>query len=291
MSRSVGLVVLGLGLALIGCDSSDGEPESSVATFDELAASIARVTCESLGGCCTEQGVRFDRKTCETEAASIAQKGFSNDREDLSTVYDAAIGAECFEAIKSHVVCGQLDDSNGILAACDVLFHGEVAAGDACESGDQCLRGPGQGARCGDEGRCIVYSRREASRGKLGDACRGTCRTSDCIVETDHHPALEGTGGPDVSCFLEDGLHCDTECKAVATVGEPCAGSDRSCVADAYCDLSGGNGFTGTCAQRLENGADCSSHPGACGSGYCNEDNFICAEPPGLSAAECRRPF
>jgi hypothetical protein len=235
--------------------------------------------------------VRFDRKTCESDAAPLAVKGFSNDREDPEAVYDAAIGAECLEAIEANVVCGQLDDSNGVLAACDALFHGEVAAGEPCESSAQCRRERGQSATCGELRRCTVYARRQATHGKLGDACAATCISSECIVEIDAETASIDAKRSVVECFRDDGLYCDTECKELAAIGEPCPGEHEACADDAYCDLSDGTGIEGTCAARLANGADCSDSPGACRSRYCDEDTFICGERPGLSEAECSRPF
>jgi hypothetical protein len=287
MGKRGGFVVFGLALAFVGCSSSESDPEPT-ATLEELATSVARVMCASLGGCCTEQGVSFDRETCETEATSRFTEAILDDREAPDTRYDAAIGAECLQAITSLVVCGQLDDGGGVLEACDRILHGDVAPGDACESRDQCQVGPGQSASCVDQGRCVVYTQRSPIRGKLGDACHGTCHSSECTVDTDPQPALEGTIAPGAICFLEDGLYCDTECKPRPKLGEACSGMEV-CVADTYCLTQGA--LTGTCVRRLNNGADCSSHPGGCASHYCDESNFTCAELPGLSETECRRPF
>jgi hypothetical protein len=245
--------------------------------------------CASLGDCCSEQNVSFDREICEKEAALQFTDGILDDRQAPDTQYDAAIGAECLRAIKALVVCGQLDDSGGVLAACDSVLHGDAAPGDACESGDQCQVGPGQSASCVDQGRCVVFTRRSAPRGKLGDACSTTCDSRECIIDTDPEPALEGTVSSGATCFLEDGFYCDSECKRLPKLGDACSLSGDFCVADAYC--STGGELTGTCARRLDNGADCSQHPDACASHYCDESSFTCAEPPGLSEAECRRPF
>jgi hypothetical protein len=245
--------------------------------------------CASLGDCCSEQGVSFDRETCEEEAASLFSEGVLDDRQAPDTRYDAAIGAECLQAIKSLVACGRLEDAGGVLRACHRVLHGDVAPGDACESGDQCRVLPGQSAGCVDQGRCVVFTQRPAARGKLGDACWGTCHSSDCIVYTDPQPPLEGTESGDTICFLEDGLYCDDECKPRPELGEACPYSEV-CADDAYCDRSGAP-LTGMCAPRQENGADCSFNPEACASHYCDESNFTCAERPGLSEAECRHPF
>lgn len=282
----VGMGLWGFGLSSAGCGESE---TADPATVEDFAAAAARTFCDSLGGCCDRAKLSFDGASCrsETKERFLVIWTPSENR-----AYDPAAGGACLDQLRQNVVCGQADDSEDALSACEQVFAGTAPVGASCDESSECKSAGDRNVRCIWEGSatsgvCTVVDRVLAARGKLGDACDGTCDDDAC--DLDIAPDANGKPVEYVACYTKDGLQCssaDATCQPLLAVGERCE-DFGACVSGAYCDFSDQQ-----CKLPQPNGASCGERRD-CESRYCEYDDEsgagTCGEPS-VTADECADP-
>ncbi len=285
--RSRDWVVAGLAFALTtSCGKSEVQ---GPVTLEEFTAGAAAARCDSLGGCCDRASHSFDRASCEAATTLRLVALWS---EDEKVEYNPAVGGACLDQLRRSMSCGQANDADGALSACDDLFVGTVPVGGECRSTSQCQGVRSRGAQCvfnddGEEGSgvCTIVERTTPARGKAGDACVGTCNEGEgCSLDV--APTAGGQPPVNVACYIKDGLYCQfndrPRCQPLVAVGEPCDSSD-ACVSGAFCDLNDQH-----CRERQPDGARCDDGRG-CATRYCVYDELdqgTCGEPT-VDAEEC----
>lgn len=292
--RSSALVVsLGL-MVFAGCGGSDsgGSPAgtSSVAgpSISELPAKFAAVSCDVASQCfgadvlkiflAGEDCVTRTQRAIEDGDIGYTQKLVA----DKKLTYDPAKAQACLDAYRAGG-CAQLDTRAP--SACDAVFGGKGAVGDACEVDSECSPGMFCQAGAACPGKC-------ATRLAAGGACTDDDNCGDnlkCSNGKCAAPAAEGAacgGGTNVEC--KSGLSCqgadqDTgkpgTCKPGASVfsakkGEACdAIQQKLCEPGLSCELTSATatGISWTCVAPYASGGACKlAYPAGCPSGeYC----------------------
>ncbi len=160
---------------------------------EELAATLARATCDFLFNCGWQDFLGLgDKDACVAgNTGNFADGSFVQLEAAIAdgrVSYDATKARACLEAFATRE-CNNLEEAPTI---CEEVFVGSAALGDPCEIDEECA-----------EGYC-----------ELDDACPGTCVAY----------APLGESCADVEC--ERGLDCDENltCVEYAGEGEPCGG-------------------------------------------------------------------
>lgn len=260
-------------MLLSACGKDEGQGAGPVSPED-LPTRVAKIQCESLGGCCKEANHAFDVATCTSLVAAAVARDLDSESEAVNTRYDAEAAADCLADYAAHVVCG---DVEGDLPACQRLIDGTLPLGAACDGSYECAQPRAGGpARC--EGVCVVDA--PPLRGKLGDTCNLSCENEEQCLEKSL-----GVSAP-VACYRSDGLACpyasapDTTvtCQPLLALGERCA-ANQDCVAGAVCSIA-----STTCILQRKTGEACDSYF-ECASGYCN--GACISARPSFSADDC----
>jgi hypothetical protein len=274
-----------LALALLGaCGKSEtsAEPISRSA----LPAELAERFCESLERCCAANEHRFDSAQCRTEYEARFERAFAGDYDPFRVSFDAQAAGDCLAELTAELQCGQLPDRIDPTSACERLFVGELAAGEACERSVECR---GRGAFCdGEVLECVAPAAGEpipVERGELGDACTDDCPDlelepgGECVVLL---PAEQAPGELPVFCYQSDGLYCGYDgssrvCLRRLGEGGDCSNDPAVCEHPLFCDFA-----EGACASPRADGKPCSSGQ-HCQSGFCRNER--CGAEP--SESEC----
>ncbi|MCC6646007.1 MAG: hypothetical protein IT374_10605 [Polyangiaceae bacterium] len=288
------LFTLGV-LALAGCGGSDsggGAPGGGLGatgpTLAELPAKFAQVSCDVANQCFGADVLKIylGGEDCLTRTQRAIEDGDIGYAQQLVTdkklTYDAAKAQACLDAYRAGG-CAQLDMRAP--AACNEVFGGKGAAGDACQIGAECSPGMFCQAGAACPGKCAALQ-------AAGAACTDDDQCADglkCTGGVCAAPAAEGEacgGGTKLDC--KSGLACagaddKTQkpgvCKQGASLfsvkkGETCdASSQKFCEIGATCELSEVSqaGIKWTCVAPYTSGGPCKlGFPGGCPSGeYC----------------------
>jgi hypothetical protein len=252
-----------------GCKS--GDDDAAPLSQDELPGAMASLVCDSLGDCCSSAKLVFDSTNCRA-ATSAQVKASLNETLTAAVKYDAEAAGDCVAELKKRAKCGRtgsLDD----VPACDRVLVGTLAAGQPCQSNEECAA-PGY---CNTdlvtfEDICTVSSSSELAlvRGKAGDTCYATCEDpASCAVLG---PSGNVVGDPiepgttPVVCYRSDSLYCSGNCQPLKAIGETCDAAS-ACKDGLFCDFD-----FGICTAPHPNGAACSDDV-ECQSGNCGTDS------------------
>lgn len=253
---SLALILTVAGSALTGCGSSDSLP------IDELPAELEQRVCARAVACSGAES----QTTCESTIFFAEDPGVQTlvAAVKRGTVnYDGQSARTCLDAYTTD--CADLVEP----AACDKVFHGNVAAGGACVVSAECAGG----GRCLEPDTCTV------------SCCVGTC-------EAVAGPAAVGAACDSLaSTPCVDGAFCSNDgiCTARRPVGAACSGSRDECLDPAVC-LYHPDGSPETCTViSTAPGAACD--PGAnfgCGreDETCNATTLRCTKRA-LPGAAC----
>ncbi len=291
-SSSVALSV-GL-LLLVGCGGSDsggGSPGGSSPagpSLAELPAKFAAVSCDVVSQCLGADLLKIylAGEDCVTRTQRSIEDGDLGATQQLvadkKLTYDPAKAQACLDAYRAGG-CAQMDTRAP--AACDSVFGGKGAVGDACQVNAECSPGMFCQAGAACPGKC-------AARLAAGAACTGDDSCGDnlkCTAGKCAAPAAENAecgGGTNVEC--KSGLSCQGAdaktgkpgvCKPGASLfaakkGEACdAMQQKFCELGTVCELSAATqaGISWTCVAPYATGGACKlSFPGGCPAGeYC----------------------
>ncbi len=208
--------------------SPDARTDALSAAAQEYVTAYAAPYCSRLAACCAQNGF----PTPQRAACEAGELGYVKSLDDGSAVIDRTVIQTILTQLQDS--CDQ--PSYAVLAR---TTKGTRAAGEPCDSVDQCESEPGI---CLNK-KCMV-----PPRGKAGDGCAVTCDDyTSCKWTT------SGGKSPYAFCDESDGLRCDREsqtCVALKAAGETCA-DFTECGTHADCS-------SGICVARVKLGADCS---------------------------------
>ncbi len=296
---SVGLVCSTLAL-LVGCGKaeSDAGPVSSEA-FPEA---VAKLICDSLGGCCQTGNFPFNAATCKSERSAEIQDDLQRVLASGRVDYDANAAGECLAAAASVIQCGDVRLNEESEEACANVMRGRVAPGQPCEDDTECRRGAGEEVDCqfsdarGDSVCVVRNAADQPPRGKTGDPCDSTCDDRDGGTCLSSAPVTRPAPGPGpapappptpFTCFKSDNLYCAYEpatgtqsCRTTVGEGGSCEYGE-SCGAGTSCDYS-----VVTCTAPKPNGSPCDSDS-SCRSNFCEQNSQLCADVS-VSADDCQ---
>jgi hypothetical protein len=226
--------------------------------------------CQAAQSCCTKQGVPTMLTDCATMFPTRDKVLASIDSGGVTV--NAAALAKCLAAYQEAATAC---DENVVVSACQGVFNGTKAAGEACANGSECngAQGPTTCLFVGDNtspGVCKL-----TLHGKPGDTCVSTCPTSgDCSYET-----YGAADSPLAWCFEADGLYCDTSstCQPLVALGQACVGFD-SC--------GSGNNCDSVCKKGATLGQSCATVE-CIPELECSADTGTCVDPPFASESVC----
>jgi hypothetical protein len=205
-----------------------GRTDALSAAAQQYLTTYAAPYCSRLAACCAQNGFPTPR----IAACEATELGYVKSLDDGSAVIDPGAVQTILGMLKDS--CDQ--PSFAILAT---TTKGTRAAGESCDSADQCVSDPGICLN----GKCMV-----PPQGKAGDGCSVTCDDyTSCKWTTS-----EGKS-PYAVCQESDGLRCAYEshtCVALTAAGAKCA-EFTECGSHADCS-------NGICVARVKLGADCS---------------------------------
>jgi hypothetical protein len=240
-----------------GCKSHD---DAAPISQDDLPGAVASIECDSLGSCCSLASFVFDSTNCHaTETAQL--KAELTDMLTPAVHYDAQAAGDCLAELKGRTLCGSTRSADDI-PACDRIFTGTLATGQACTMSAECTP-PGFCNRdvTTEQGVCAPAGVAPV-RGKLGDNCSTTCDDpTSCRVDVAGDPSAAAP----VACYRSDSLYCDITCQKFKALGEVCNASD-GCQAGLFCDFD-----SAICTAPHPNGAVCSGDY-QCQSHKCSAD-------------------
>jgi hypothetical protein len=167
-----------------------------------------------------------------------------------------------------------MSESNS-LSACDHVYSGSKALGEACMGSAECAV-PAVG-----EAECDAFDAvwGVVRRGEAGDPCTSSCEAygeGGYICTSSENPALDPH--ETVQCFREEGLTCgpDLTCEALLSNGEACT-NDEQCTAGNWCASDGTT--APACAPQVGVGGACQPFSDACGeAAYCDDTNVCVAK-------------
>ena len=256
-----------LAVMLVSCASpASVRLEDFVAAYDEAVCGIwtrchlvsSQPYCVALVTAAQNGPVEFNSLAAAVAAVRAGKSRFEGVRAHA-----------CIKALES-AACDQTASEN-IQGACDGLFVGELADGNACIADAECRPGSVCQAASGCAGVCTP----------LGTTCRddlGCARDEVCEADsmTCIKPAPPGsTGQPcgtNQTCL--SGLFCsDTgnpgTCEPLPTEGQAC--SLLACAQGLVCAMTNAFTWAGFCSKPLAKGDPCQT-PGQCGGMIASEN-------------------
>ncbi len=254
-----------------GGAGTSGAGAGGSATLADLEDTVSAF-CAAAATCCSERGVATDLVDCES-MYTMYQTALPS----LSTgaiTLDAAALARCRAAYANGPDQCNL---NKVVAACEGVFIGHQGVDEPCIGGYDCDRSEAAMT-------CLITDTtgdmptgvcRTVPHAGLDEPCNFSCRSGDNCSSTTF-------GGADASplCFEDDGLFCayvgpDSACLAIVPLGDPC---DRFnvCGSDAYCDT--------TCKPLSDLGEPCSN---GCRHQYQCGDGGNCVDPNWATESAC----
>jgi hypothetical protein len=197
--------------------------------------------CASARACCSTGSVDADLDDCEAKFPSSDATFAALDRGAV-TIDQAGLAA-CLAAYQAAATkC----EANPVVSACKGLVHGLRKEHEKCANVAECARAAGEASACVVDDQATEGVCAKIPRGKLGDACLGSCNIGeDCSF------TVYGLGdGSLTRCFEQDGLYCPSDtsrCANITALGAPCDFDD--CGSANYCDT--------TCKKRSGQGEPC----------------------------------
>jgi len=190
--------------------------------------------------------------------------------------YDEQAAADCLDQL-----LGLDCEAGGDNSACQRVYRGTIAPGEACETSlqslaSECAAPEGGEAQCDPvSGLCVALS-----RGVAGDSCSRSCEDGP----SGPYCYLSGTSpeGTSAVCWREDGLSCQQDqCAPLSEAGAACD-SHLDCVAGLVCAAD-------VCTEPLPLGAACESgvFGEECGdAGFCESSSLTCT-PKRAGGEQC----
>lgn len=287
-----------VGLAFVwaisgGCKSGSSDEEAvAPITQDQLPAELAKLICDSLGGCCSSAQLIFDSTNCRAnEAADM--KAYFGLPVPASVRYDAQAAGDCVAQLKAGMHCGDVQTATNV-PACARITVGNLPAGQPCNSSGECAPPGFCGLTAGADGQeipaCVgVDAASLPTHGATGEACTVSCiDPSDCLgrlalpFPADPNQPVQ----PEVACYRIDGLYCARSpitgaatCQSLGALGADCFGGD-GCQDDLFCDPN-----TTRCTAPHPSGASC-QYGGECQSRSCSDTTHTCNNTS-VTAQQC----
>jgi hypothetical protein len=252
----------------------------------EFIPTWVETICSNIGGCC--DAATFDVEGCRRHYSGMTSVLANGDPDHYA--YDPAAAEVCLEEVRSDLgAC-----NNGFGASCTRVMRGLLRDGEPCTNHRDCVSGGCSGAGSGQK--C----------GRPHAALDAPCALS-CSL--DNYGAWSCWGQPSQAdigqCFLEDGLFCSLNgkalgpldgsgatCQRLRAAGESCAGASEC--ADRFCT-------SGVCGPDpgAEVGADCpckaslhcvegTCQPGGAFGEACDFANSPCAAGLTCTAGTCQ---
>ena len=298
------MFALGAVSAMAGCGKSEGTAGQPIPKA-ELPGKVANLLCDSMATCCKNSG--FTVSTADCKSYYVQQLGESlNENDPSRVVYDAQAAGDCLAAVSGKIQCGEVDEDDA--PACERIFRGTVAAGQPCNESQECAFIGGERASCESpdgiaQAVCTARSSGSstpAARGKLGEACIGTCEEGECdfgVVAPAPGPGVPVPQPDPVICYRDDGLFCNAgTCASLVNLNGPCS-DYAACQGTAFCDFN-----VQLCLAPRPNGETCQSS-NECQSGHCQYPTdgptdpslpstpAVCASRQAVTAEECANDF
>jgi hypothetical protein len=251
-----------------GCGPAEENPTPAEPSPEEQRAAdeLVAAFCDGLSTCCSTQARTFDRAACERDArAEIEGRRPTGDH----LQFDRAAVDACLASIRSTLpTCYGIE-----LEACNRIYAGTLAEGQACDSTAQCA--PVSGAVVTCFGTC-----KAGRRARESEACACTRTVLDNCAQLSGEPPFNPLD-PNLSswgeCHQADGLAC---------VGLRCVrgpGEGNACFGGAFCIPPLVCTDSDICAPPTPVGQPCAD----CGfAGYCDENGLCAALRPAGAACE-----
>ena len=181
MRRPAVVLLFAVAGAAAGCSSSSNEPNPpAVASLDEFPGVFAQAYCHRAFSCCRPEdrsaaSPGADEATCTVEMTeNVRSNAPGLVGGGLGYFPDA--GQRCLQLLASGPCGAIFEPGYGSFFACQDVFAGTGALGDACEDPRQCMSGSCFGGACNELGACAadqVLDRENECRQRvaLGGAC------------------------------------------------------------------------------------------------------------------------
>lgn len=253
-------------------DGGSAVPSRPVAATS-YSADFAKAYCESIAGCCEQEGFPTDTASCtslvEMSTNLVLDQVMAGDRAD----YNAEAAELCIAQHRASLTaCYGEDKLMQIIDVCSGMFTGKVPIGGECTATEQC--GTAQEDVFCVAGICTTDSGLWSSHiAELGEGCSYSCWQQfawDKMGTICSEVPTDASGG---DCWLSDNLYCSLTsgvCEQVARAGQPCA-ENTACVDGSICDA-------GTCISASL-GASCSTNQNCAETDYCNHmtESWTCS--------------
>lgn len=235
----------------------DGEP----VPIEALPEQLANAYCENIAGCCDTAAIAFDLATCRANVKAVVQKSV-NEALRANSRYEASAAGACVVAYGKYFKRCVEADSESIEASCNRVFVGTIALGGACTRNEECAPTADGSGHCLSEsdnpqGFCFGPNAPSSTpRGKLGDACIGSCQggKADCAVAVP-------TSSVTTACFADEGLQCDFRTQTCQPLVAPGGACDHgACVAGAFCTNASVCAATKSDGESCADASECTAH-------------------------------
>jgi len=272
---------------------SAGAYGNSPQTLAEFEQRFAESYCQSIAACCSRQG--FASTACNTTLREQVRAQLQSSATNPKIHFNPDAGAACIDAYATALqACTDRASFTATDSACERVFEGTVPVGGECGRSAECAP-PAHGSVSCTTGVCELgtnpSSARSAPHRQLGEACAGSCESSGGYATcSGSSSGLDPELG---SCWLEDGLLCESDvCVRAPLAGEACS-SWGYCASTAHCvnKVCIANQSSGPCTQdseclqptvcddtlktchpRKANGEPCDTAD-ECQGGQCHEDH------------------
>jgi hypothetical protein len=262
------IALLGAGLSLAACTSSNGNNGGGGADLSSFASSY----CSLFTPCCADAGLSTNGQSCRALISLAASQG----------TYNPSAGSACLTATQQAQskpdFCTTL---GGNPMACSKVFNkngGALPPGAQCMNDSDCAPSP-DGSRV----QCFFNS----TFADGGSVETRTCEVQPVSTTAGDKPCVgtvDGTvtnynwnngtpPGTGYVCDKQSGLYCDSKtntCLALGNVGGMC-GSAQDCVTNAFCDFS-----MQKCVARVPAGSACMQYDSCDTTSYCDQTSHKC---------------
>lgn len=285
MNRTRMLAVSLMGILSASCSNSSHGNNTSVIRLESISSTLASEACRQLFECEGIGGdarsialLAGDQATCVSVfGAQLAAEGDTSSQVARANAgeltYDGAKARECINSLGCAFASGASLEP----PVCREVFVGNVAAGSACNSHDDCA---GTDMYCYAEVARTCPGVCQAGVAQ-GGACNGDreCSTLGGTIS----PICDyGSGGSGGTCktgalsTVSDGAVCGRVVTATTV-------TNASCASGFYCDRSGNTDGNGVCHAYVAAGGACSSSDACADGTLCVND--VCAVPPIVNTA------
>ncbi|MBK8263258.1 MAG: hypothetical protein IPK80_18180 [Nannocystis sp.] len=258
-------------------------PACGQIAYEELPAEQVDALCDYMVRC----GFATDEGLCAAAWGQFIRPDPNLDAaiEDGSVEYDAKAAEQCLEDAR-EAACGGIFFEDAPSGACEKVFVGTIANGDACWIDEQCVSQTCQVADCAMaccQGVCVAPP--------PDAAIGGDCSVQDCVSGAyceynfdDGSYTCQAQKGAGVECFgdyeCSGSLGCfDGSCQVAPAEGAPCLGG--RCGGALGCDIT-----SNTCQKLRGEGQSCEPAASLCAFGLaCSTASMKCEAPSGVGSA------